>query len=153
VFDADKHTEFLEDPDALNDDFDGLDEEQVEELKRECVIVFCWWFHSLNRDLDSWERSHKALKELCHIIPNFRKKIDEAEPEVLSEYYSQVSFILTTFSTKQKSLSSRLVPTMHVAMTLIASGTTWPIGWTNPNYSLLLSLPKTNVIIVAFVTM
>jgi hypothetical protein len=42
VFDADKHTEFLEDPDALNDDFDGLDEEQVEELKRECVIIFFW---------------------------------------------------------------------------------------------------------------
>jgi hypothetical protein len=155
VFDADKHTEFLEDPDALNDDFDGLDEEQVEELKRECVIIFFWWFHSLNRDLDrdSWERSHKALKELCHIIPNFRKKIDEAEPEELSEYYSQVRFIFTTFPTKQKSPSSRLVPTMHVAMTLIVSGITWLIGWTNPYYGLLLPLPKTNVIIVAFVTM
>ena len=28
----------------------------------------------------------------------FRKKIDNAEPEELSEYYSQVCFILTTFS-------------------------------------------------------
>ena len=42
VFEADKHAEFLEDPDALNDEFDGLDEEQVEELKREYVIIFCW---------------------------------------------------------------------------------------------------------------
>ena len=41
VLEADKHIEFLDDPDALTDDFDGLDEEQVEELKRECVIIYC----------------------------------------------------------------------------------------------------------------
>ena len=41
VLEADKHIEFLDDPDALVDDFDGLDEEQVEALKRECVIIFC----------------------------------------------------------------------------------------------------------------
>jgi hypothetical protein len=35
VFEADKHIEFLEDPDALVDDFEGLDGEKVEELKRE----------------------------------------------------------------------------------------------------------------------
>jgi hypothetical protein len=40
VLEADKHVEFLDDPDTLTDDFDGLDEEQVEELKRECVIIF-----------------------------------------------------------------------------------------------------------------
>jgi hypothetical protein len=39
VLEADKHIEFLDDPDALTDDFDGLDEEQVEALKRKCVIV------------------------------------------------------------------------------------------------------------------
>jgi len=41
VLEADKHVEFLDDPAALTDDFDGLDEERVEELKRECVIIFC----------------------------------------------------------------------------------------------------------------
>ncbi|KIJ91668.1 hypothetical protein K443DRAFT_14210 [Laccaria amethystina LaAM-08-1] len=73
VLEADKHIEFLDDPDALTDDFDGLNEEQVEALKR------------------NWERSHKALQELCRLIPNFQKKIDEAEPEELSEYYAQKS--------------------------------------------------------------
>ncbi|KIJ99897.1 hypothetical protein K443DRAFT_8020 [Laccaria amethystina LaAM-08-1] len=72
VLEADKHIEFLDDPDALTDDFDGLNEEQVEALKRNC------------------KRSHKALQELCHLIPNFQKKIDEAEPEELSEYYAQL---------------------------------------------------------------
>ena len=103
---------------------------------------------------DSWERSHKALQELCHLIPNFQKKIDKAEPEELSEYYSQVCFTISTaFSCKQKSSSSRLVPTMHVAMISITSGTTWPIGWINPNCGLLLPLPKTSATIVAFVMM
>ncbi len=41
MLEADKHIEFLDDPDALTDDFDGLDEERVEELKCECVIIFC----------------------------------------------------------------------------------------------------------------
>ena len=47
MLEADKHIEFLDDPDALTDDFDGLDEEQVEELKRECVTIYCCCFHSL----------------------------------------------------------------------------------------------------------
>ena len=53
MLEADKHIEFLDDPDALTDDFDGLDEEEVEELKRKCVpaIIFCW-FNSLTRDLE-----------------------------------------------------------------------------------------------------
>lgn len=42
---------------------------------------------------ESWERSHKALQELCSLIPNFQKKIDDAEPEELSEYYSRVRFL------------------------------------------------------------
>jgi len=52
VLEADKHVEFLDDPDALTDDFDGLDEEEIEALKRECVIIVCCWFHSLTCDLD-----------------------------------------------------------------------------------------------------
>jgi hypothetical protein len=40
VLEADKHIEFLDDSDALTDDFDSLDEEEVEELKRKCVIIF-----------------------------------------------------------------------------------------------------------------
>ena len=40
MLEADKHIEFLDDPDALTDDFDSLDEEEVEELKRKCVIIF-----------------------------------------------------------------------------------------------------------------
>lgn len=51
MLEADKHIEFLDDPDALTDDFDGLDEEEVEELKRKSVIIFCC-FHSLTRDLE-----------------------------------------------------------------------------------------------------
>ena len=40
--------------------------------------------------MTSWERSHKALQALCHLLPNFQKKIDEDNPEELSEYYSKV---------------------------------------------------------------
>ncbi|KIM37371.1 hypothetical protein M413DRAFT_31063 [Hebeloma cylindrosporum] len=72
VLEADKHIEFLEDPDALTDEFDGLDDEQVQELK-------C-----------NWQRSHTALQELCRLLPNFQKKIDEGNPEELSEYYSKL---------------------------------------------------------------
>jgi hypothetical protein len=44
------------------------------------------------------------VQELCHLIPNFQKKIDEAEPEELSEYYSQVCFTISmAFSSKQRS--------------------------------------------------
>jgi hypothetical protein len=39
VLEADKHLELLEYTDASMDDFEGLDEGQVEELKRECVII------------------------------------------------------------------------------------------------------------------
>jgi hypothetical protein len=44
VLEADKHVEFLEDEDALTDEFDGLEDEQVQELKRECmalIFFFC----------------------------------------------------------------------------------------------------------------
>jgi len=41
----------------------------------------------------SWERSHTAVRELCRLIPNFQKKIDEGTPEELSEFYAEVSNI------------------------------------------------------------
>lgn len=43
VFESDKHYAYLEDPDDvdLNNEFDGLDEDEVEDLKRECVR--CIW--------------------------------------------------------------------------------------------------------------
>ena len=40
MLEANKHIEFLKDSDALTDDFDGLDNKQVGELKCECVIIF-----------------------------------------------------------------------------------------------------------------
>ena len=46
-----------------------------------CVLLYC---HSYVRSADS-------LKELTRLIPNFRKKIDEAEPEDAEEFYSTVS--------------------------------------------------------------
>lgn len=46
VSDSDKHCAYLADPDDidLNNEFQGLDEDEVEDLKRECVflIVFIW---------------------------------------------------------------------------------------------------------------
>jgi hypothetical protein len=42
----------------------------------------------------SWERSRSAVRELCRLIPNFQKKIDDGTPEELSEFYAEVSNIL-----------------------------------------------------------
>jgi hypothetical protein len=39
----------------------------------------------------SYARSADALKELTRLIPNFQKKIDEAEPDDAQEFYSTVS--------------------------------------------------------------
>jgi hypothetical protein len=41
VSDSDKHYAYLEDPDDidLNNEFSGLDEDEIEDLKRECVQV------------------------------------------------------------------------------------------------------------------
>lgn len=40
VSNSDKHYAYLEDPDDmdLNNEFSGLDEDEVEDLKRECVL-------------------------------------------------------------------------------------------------------------------
>jgi len=38
----------------------------------------------------SYARSADALKELARLIPNFQKKIDEAEPDDVQEFYSMV---------------------------------------------------------------
>jgi hypothetical protein len=94
VSDSDKHCAYLEDPDDidLNGEFDGLDEDEVEDLKRRYVLFF---FFLLTYDrVPSWERSHTAVRELCRLIPNFQKKIDEGTPEELSEFYAEVSNIL-----------------------------------------------------------
>jgi hypothetical protein len=45
----------------------------------------------------SYARSADALKELTRLIPNFQKKIDEAEPGDAQEFYSTVS-TKTTFT-------------------------------------------------------
>jgi hypothetical protein len=39
----------------------------------------------------SYARSAGALKELTRLIPNFQKKIDEAEPDDAQEFYNMVS--------------------------------------------------------------
>ena len=47
VSDSDKHYTYLEDPDDidLNNEFSGLDEDEVEDLKRKCVFfVFGYSF-------------------------------------------------------------------------------------------------------------
>ena len=41
--------------------------------------------------LHSYARSADSLKELTRLIPNFQKKIDEAEPDDAQEFYSTVS--------------------------------------------------------------
>jgi hypothetical protein len=57
----------------------------------------------------SYARSADALKELSRLIPNFQKKIDEAEPDDAQEFYSIVR--LKTWFIMQlsyKSISSRM---------------------------------------------
>ena len=48
VSDSDKHCAYLEDPDDidLNNEFDGVNEDDVENLKRKYVLcLFCWLTH------------------------------------------------------------------------------------------------------------
>ena len=94
VSDSDKHCAYLEDPNDidLNGEFDGLNDDDVEDLKRKyvlCLLVLLTYDH-----VPSWERSHTAVRELCHLIPNFQKKIVNGTPEELSEFYAEVSNIL-----------------------------------------------------------
>jgi hypothetical protein len=95
VSESDKHCTYLEDPNDmdLNGEFDGVNEDEVEDLKRKyvlCSTFVCF----VDMTVPSWERSHTAVRELCHLIPNFQKKIDEGSPEELSEFYAEVSNIL-----------------------------------------------------------
>ena len=100
VSDSDKHCAYLEDPDDvdLNAEFDAVSEEEVEDLKRKYVLCSSLFVFKLSRltydHVPSWERSHTAVRELCRLIPNFQKKIDEGTPEELSEFYAEVSNIL-----------------------------------------------------------
>jgi hypothetical protein len=67
----------------------------------------------------SWERSHTAVRELCRLIPNFQKKIDEGSPEELSEFYAEVSNILVDIGafTYWISISFSMVPMALVVTT------------------------------------
>lgn len=47
----------------------------------------------------SYARSADALKELLRLIPNFQKKIDEAEPDDAQEFYSMVSMKTMVYGT------------------------------------------------------
>ena len=98
VSESDKHCAYLEDPDDidLNDEFGGLNEDEVDDLKRKYVLCL---FYLLTHDgVPSWERSHTAVRELSRLIPNFQKKIDEGSPEELSEFYAEVSNIVVDVS-------------------------------------------------------
>lgn len=46
VSDSDKHCTYLEDPEDqdLNSEFEQLNEDEVEELKRECVLVLVFFW-------------------------------------------------------------------------------------------------------------
>jgi hypothetical protein len=75
---------------GLNKELDGLNEDEIEDLKRECVVRSSSWCFADKR-LPSWERSHTAVQELNHLIPNFQKKIDEGSPEELNQFYTEAS--------------------------------------------------------------
>ena len=67
----------------------------------------------------SWERSHKAVRELVRLIPNFQKKIDEGSPEELSEFYAEVTNIVVDIGlfTYWINVSFSMVPMVPVATT------------------------------------
>ena len=83
----------------------------------------------------SWEHSsHTAVWELCHLIPSFKKKIDEGSPEELSEFYAEVSNILVDIGafTYWISISFSMVPTEPVVTTWVGFMHALQIGWTRP---------------------
>ena len=47
-------------------------------------------YHLTHPYIYSFARSAAAFKALCHLIPNFQKKVDEAEPDDLDDFYAQV---------------------------------------------------------------
>jgi hypothetical protein len=93
VSDSDKHYAYLEDPDDLdlNNEFSGLNEDEVDDLKREYVLLSIWYSCLADKWLLSWARSYTAVRELNHLIPNFQKKIDEGSPEELTRFYTEAS--------------------------------------------------------------
>ena len=70
--------------------------------------------------LHSYARSADALKELTRLIPNFQKKIDEAEPDDAHEFYSIVStnslFLWYLFNI----ISSRMGRRTHAVMMFLS---------------------------------
>ena len=98
VCESDMHRTYREDPDDedVNNEFIGLDEETVVDLKREYVFVqchcLCIW-QANHMMVTSWERSFIAVRELNRLIPNFYKRIDEGLPEDLNDFYAEVRSI------------------------------------------------------------
>ena len=88
----------------------------------------------------SWERSHTAVRELCRLIPNFQKKIDEGTPEELSEFYAEVSNILvdTVAFTHWICISFSMVPMVPVVTTWVGFVRASQIGWTRVTLAPLL---------------
>jgi hypothetical protein len=137
VSESDKHCAYLEDPDDidLNGEFDGVNEDEAEGLKRKYALplfvfcLFCW-----HTTVPSWERSHAAVRELCRLIPNFQKKIDEGSPEELSEFYAEVSSVLVDIGafTYWIGISFSMVPMALVVTTWVGFVHASQIGWTRP---------------------
>ena len=90
--------------------------------------------------LPSWERSHTAIRELNHLIPNFQKKIDEGSPEELSEFYAKVGNIVLEIGifTYWISISFSMVLMVPVAMTWVGFVHVLQNGWTRLTPALLL---------------
>ena len=89
----------------------------------------------------SWERSYTAVRELCRLIPNFQKKIDEGTPEELSEFYAEVSNILVEIVafTYRIHISFNMVPMAPVVTIWVGFVHASQIGWTRPTLDPLLS--------------
>ncbi|KJA20685.1 hypothetical protein HYPSUDRAFT_203483 [Hypholoma sublateritium FD-334 SS-4] len=64
---------FICDDADLNKEFEELNDDEVEELKREYVATI-----------------HAAVQVLKHLIPNFQKKIDDGSPEELHTFYVEL---------------------------------------------------------------
>ena len=90
--------------------------------------------------MPSWERSHNAVRELCRLIPNFQKKIDEGSPEELSEFYAGVSSIFVDIGpfVYWIGISFSMVPIAPAVTTWVGYVHASQIGWTMPILTPLL---------------
>jgi len=99
----------------------------------------------------SYARSADALKELTRLIPNFQKKIDEAEPDVLQEFYSTVSTLKTTIAMRRSFyiISSRMAQRMHVVTMFPSWWAALQSGWTSSIPMSLLCQPSNAMVVVS----